>query len=100
MSFWDIANSDLDAVFDTGGFAAVNAVWNGAITVPVLFFKGYEDAIREDGGIASSGPEARVRSSDVVGIQQGDTFEIGGTVYKVVNPEPDGTGVTVLKLSR
>ena len=51
--------------------------------------------------VASTAPQFLARTSDLTnGGRQGDTFVIGGTTYKAVNIEPDGTGFTTVRLAR
>lgn len=55
-----------------------------------------------DAGITSASPSFLVRSADLpAGAAQGagDTIDIGGTVYRVVEIAPDGTGMTLLVLA-
>ena len=47
------------------------------------------------GGVAAS---ARIATSDVPDIQQGDQMQVRGATYNVIDPEPDGTGMTILRL--
>ena len=53
-----------------------------------------------DAGVGTSSPAITVLSSDVVGVSRGDTVVVGGTTYYVVEPQPNGSGLTVLILSR
>ncbi len=99
MSLWDIVESDLPIFFDPDGLAE-SALLKGVTVINIHFFNGYKNALGEEWGIASSEPYALARSSDVVGVQQGDTLELDGTLYKIANVEPDETGVTILRLSR
>ena len=50
--------------------------------------------------VASVGPAARACSEDVEDVAQGTTVTIDGTRYQVVGNEPDGTGLTVLRLMK
>jgi len=53
-------------------------------------------------GMESRNPMVMCKSSDVTthSIAQGTALTIGGVSYKVVMPQPDGTGMTVLELER
>lgn len=99
MSLWDIINSDLDNFLDLDGFGKV-ALLNGLTNIVVQFFNEYDNAIRDESGIVSSTPFAIARSSDMAGVEQGDVLKIDGITYTITNLEPDGTGVTTLRLSR
>lgn len=50
-------------------------------------------------GVGSSQPMIYVKSADVTNAKDGDALNIGGVAYQVAgSPEPDGEGVTLLKL--
>ena len=49
-------------------------------------------------GVETSTPVAIVRSSDVNNVAQGDTLAISGTTYTIVEVQPDGEGMTNLRL--
>lgn len=92
-------------------FAALEARVNGAVFrrlsnadgvlsgVPVqgIFHNEY---LLEDvgGGVASSGPAFELASGDVPANVAGASLVVNAVTYKVVEPMPDGTGVTVLRL--
>ena len=44
--------------------------------------------------------QAGCRSSDIAGVKNGDTFEVGGVDYRVLKIEPDETGWTTLLLGK
>lgn len=75
---------------------------------PVTEISGiFDDAHFEiDNGISvisSSEPMAHVRTSDVTGspsVLQGTTVIIAGDSYSVTDIEPDGTGMTLLKMHK
>lgn len=80
-----------------GAFAALaNAMAsiNGGAAVPVIFDNGYSAAL----GMEGSGPMLQALDADVSAIVQGNAVAIGSTNYTVVTVEPDGTGVTVIRL--
>ena len=49
-------------------------------------------------GVESSAPFAFVRTSDVPNVVQGDQITISGTTYTIWAVEPDGEGMTDLRL--
>ena len=49
-------------------------------------------------GVETSTPVAIVRSSDVNNVAKGDTLAISGTTYTIVEVQPDGEGMTNLRL--
>ena len=88
---------DLSPFFSTSDFA-VEALWNGATSVPVIFDSEYIEALR--GVVEGSGPVALCAAADVPGIAHGDTQVIDGVTYKVRGVEPDGTGLVLLRLEQ
>lgn len=91
------SDADRLAFFDTDDFA-VNATIEG-VDVPGIFDDAYIDPL----GIASTEPMFHCRTSDLAAITPAvarDTAAtINGTGYTVQNIEPDGTGMTLLKLN-
>mgnify|MGYP001561901924 CR=1 FL=1 len=51
-------------------------------------------------GVGGSIPQAGCKSSDTPAARRGDTLEINGTVYIITEAQPDGTGWTILMLSK
>ena len=49
-------------------------------------------------GVESSAPFALVRTSDVPNVVQGDQITINGTTYTIWAVEPDGEGMSDLRL--
>ncbi len=90
------SKDDLDGFFDE---FAVDALYNGRI-VPVIFDNEYEGVSPQDGEVESAGPQGTVKDSDINGIKHGDTMRIDLINYKIRGIQPDGTGLTVLILSK
>lgn len=86
---------DLSTYFDvTDGFAVTAT--SGAASFPVIFDAAYLSAL---GGIVeSTGPACMARSADVSTLVQGSSITINAVAYTVVGVEPDGTGITTLRL--
>lgn len=63
-------------------------------TVPIrgIFDNGFFDVLGDEANTASRTPTLLCRTDDVNGAARNSMIEIGGDVYKVVSPEPDGTG--------
>ena len=53
-----------------------------------------------DIGVESVSPAAYCKTSALTGAKHGDTLVISGTTYYIVGIHPDGTGITILILSR
>jgi hypothetical protein len=49
-------------------------------------------------GINTRQPSIMARTADTENAARNSMVEIGNDIYKVVSPEPDGTGMTVLQL--
>ena len=68
-------------------------------TITALLRNEYlEVEVEGEVGVESSAPFALARTSDVPNIAQGDTLQISGTTYTVVEVQPDGEGMTDLRL--
>ena len=85
---------DLTAFFRTEDFA-VSATYAGS-TIKVIFEAPYYESI--SGVVEGTQPTALCRTADVSGARHGDNFAVGSTTYKIVGVEPDGSGVTRLRL--
>lgn len=85
---------DTAAFFRTQDFG-VDATINDAAHVNGIFDNGYNEVL----GMTGATPQFTCASAEVVGVKRNDTLVIGDANYRVQNVEPDGTGVTVLKLS-
>lgn len=74
---------------------AVDATLNGA-DVQVIFDAVYQDPFN----VESCGPVATILTAAVPSVAHGQSLVIGSTTYKVRGIEPDGTGITLLRLER
>jgi hypothetical protein len=74
---------------------AVQALVRGR-TINVIFDEQYVDAL----GVESSQPAATCSSADVDDVEQDDMITISGREFRIIGVQPDGTGVTVLRLQR
>lgn len=68
----------------------------GDLAVRCIFDAAYVDPL----GVESSGPVATLPTADAANAVHGQTLIIAGTSYKVRGVEPDGTGITLLRLER
>lgn len=48
--------------------------------------------------VSDSEPMLTVRTKDVTTVVQGSEIDVNSTTYKVVDIQPDGTGITILRL--
>jgi len=89
---------DLTAFFSTDDFGT-SAVYSGTgSTINGIFDAAYAEAL--DGMVQGSQPAFVTRTADVPSATHGQTITISGTAYKIVGVEPDGTGLTLLRLEK
>lgn len=75
-----------------------SAVYSGSgATIKGILDAEYNEAM---GRVQASQPVFACATTDVASATHGQTLTIGATVYKIVGVEPDGTGMTVLRLER
>ena len=86
---------DLSPFFETDEFA-VSALWKGTTTVPVIFDNAYGESL----DVSGTTPICTALESDFNGWAEGDALVIFGTNYKLVDVQPDGTGVVQIVLER
>lgn len=83
--------------FSTSDFG-VPATWTHGgtpVATTVIFDSSYFDPL---GQFEGAQPMAWAPTADMATVAQGDTLAIGGTTYTVVEVQPDGTGVTAVRL--
>lgn len=74
------------------------AVYSGTgATINGILEATYDEAL---GRVQASKPEFLCRTADVPAAAHGQTLTIGAQVYKICGVEPDGTGLTLLKLEK
>jgi hypothetical protein len=94
MSFRNQMDDDLDGMMDLEVFAEQATV--GGTVISVIFDDEYGEAL----GVSGTSPAIWCKSSDVAAVAVGAAVTVGGGSYTVAGIEPDGTGVTVLRLQR
>lgn len=93
--------SDLLGYFDTEahGVSASITIDGSASTISVILNKEY---FAIDPGLAmeieGSQPVCTGRTSDMTGVEIGDTIQISSVTYNIRSVQNDGTGITVLVL--
>lgn len=92
-AFFSLDDFSVQAVFK------VNGTGSGT-SILVNFFEEGDDIITEGGYVEVKSPTAMCKSSDVTGADDDSIIIIDGTTYYVINSYPDGSGVTVLILSK
>uniref|UniRef100_A0A6H1ZNH4 Putative head-tail attachment protein n=1 Tax=viral metagenome TaxID=1070528 RepID=A0A6H1ZNH4_9ZZZZ len=90
------------ADFFTTGFeiSATLTVAGVPSTISVHFVNEYEQLKNINLPFESSVPLAYVKTSDVSSAVHGSTIVISGTTYYIKELQADGTGITVLTLSK
>ena len=92
--------SDADrAVFLSSADFGISATWNST-SFDVLFLNSYELLTIFEIQIEASNVSAYVKDSDISGLARGETVSINSVAYKVRDIQPDGTGMTILVLSK
>ena len=91
MAFID----DVPAFFSTAEFA-VDATLAGVAVVGI--FDNYYEFEDMGGGVSAVGPAFTLPSSSVPSPVTGLALIVGSTTYKVIEPMPDGMGITKLRL--
>lgn len=88
---------DLVAMMDTAEFASAVTLGTGtaATTVAAIFDAGYSEPLGE---VQSVGPQLTLPTTSAAGVAMYTAVTIGTTAYRVIGIEPDGTGITVLRL--
>lgn len=84
---------DLAAFFNTSDFASGATV--GGVAVNGIFDNEYATAL---GFTAGSSPVLLVASASVPSVAVGNAVVVGAVSYTVAAVEPDGAGVTLLRL--
>lgn len=88
---------DMSAYFRTADFGTA-AVYSGSgATINGVLDAEYLEPM---GRVQASTPVFACATADVASATHGQTLTIGATVYKIVGVEPDGTGMTVLRLEK
>ena len=93
-----IANDHNEVMTDDSGNALMIDGATGT-AINVLFFEAYE-MVDQFGAVQDTAPAAIVKSADVPAAATNDFLRINGTDYHVLRVQPDGTGCTLLMLSR
>ncbi len=91
---------DLSEFFDTTYGFAVTATYNGSTSVNGIFDAEYFEPDAGFAGVQSSQPVFLCRTTDVASATHGQTLVISGATYHIAGVEPDGTGLTLLKLEK
>ena len=91
---------DLDVFFNSNEFAVEASLKGAAIPIKVIFDDEYREIALSAGSVEGSVPQCLAKSSDVEDAVHGDTLKVGETTYKIIEVQPNGTGITTLMLSK
>lgn len=76
------------------------AITVDGISIDAIFDNDYNDLSGMGVGVASSSPYVMCLSSDIGSASEGSDVVVGGLLYRVSSPpEPDGLGMTILRLN-
>jgi hypothetical protein len=70
------------------------------VTITAIFDDEYYEVEGAYAPVSTSSPAITCESADVSAVVEGTRFVARGTEYEAVNPEPDGTGMTVIRLHK
>jgi hypothetical protein len=91
--------SEIDCFFDAGFESDATLVVSGSSkSIKVIFDNEHYGEKVYDQEINSSMPVATCKTSDLTGLKQGDTLTVNAVTYKILDIQPDGTGLTKLIL--
>jgi len=68
------------------------------VEITGIFDNGFYAVAGDEADANTRQPTLLCRTADTLGAARNSMVEIGSDVYKVVSPEPDGTGMTLLVL--
>lgn len=94
---------DIDIFFATADFARLatyTPVVGAAKEIEIIFDAPFSMTSAQGIDYQSDVPVATCRTSDVQSVTEGDTLTIDAVVLKIVDVQPDGTGITRLTLSK
>lgn len=80
--------------------AAFSHAGGQASIIKVIFDNDFKAVNLATGEVESTGPQAVCKTSDVSNAVHGDTLTVGCISYYIIGIQPDGTGITILFLSK
>lgn len=92
-------DEDFDVFFDTGEFADVVSGRPDGKPFHGIFDEAFFDPEAGETVLDATQPRLTCATSDLVGITRKTVLTIKGQRYTVINIQPDGTGMSVVKLS-
>lgn len=92
-------SADLRQFIDADDFA-VTALYNGVTSIDVIMDRAYFEDTGGRLGTEGTAPVATILSVDIPSAAHGHTLVVEGVTYKFVGIEPDGMGITVVRLEK
>jgi hypothetical protein len=99
MALTDDLVDDLPGFLDTEEFA-VEVTLTGGVKIRGIFDDEHRLISEQDGQVSTTAPQVMCRASDVASVALGAAATISSVAYKVIEKQPDGSGLTTLILSR
>lgn len=100
MTFQSQMAADLSVFFADYGVSATYTHAAVPATISVIFDNEYVPMNLGGVEVESLGPAATCKSSDVSAAAHGDTLTVDSVTYYIKGIHPDGTGITLLILSK
>ena len=95
------ADDHADMFSDPIGEPAIyTAFGQQAATIQVIFDDANKDTALTMGMLGGTQPQALCIDTDIPNIGKKDTMTVRGATYKVTDMQPDGTGLTLVILSK
>lgn len=88
---------DLGVFFQDRDFAVAATYSGSGSTIYGILDSEYDEPM---GRVQASKPIFGCKTADVASAVHGQTLTIAAQVYKIVGVEPDGTGITILRLEK
>jgi hypothetical protein len=98
MTFKTDLTDDLTFFLNNEEFA-VDVLYNAA-TIQGIFDDEFTSGAADGVGIETTVAQVLVKTSDVASAAQGETMTINSVDYNIIGIQPDGTGLTLILLSR
>lgn len=98
MTFKTDLTNDLTFFLDNEEFA-VDVLYNAA-TIQGIFDDEFTSGADDGVGVETTVAQVLVKTSDVASAAQGETMTINTVDYNIIGIQPDGTGLTLILLSR
>lgn len=93
--------ADLDEFFESDDVATYTHTGSSAVVIDAIFTDAYKAMNMGTGTVEGLVPCLICKASDVTAAIPDDLFVVGGVSYYLIGaPEPDGTGMVTLYLSK